>query len=107
MNEILVLSTADSIESAHRIASALVEGREAACVNLVAGIRSVYRWGGKLCEEGEVLMLIKSTTDRFEDVRATIRRLHTYQVPEVIALPITDGDDDYLFWLAEQVRPEH
>ena len=106
MDPILILSTADSFEAAHRIAAALVEAREAACVNLVSGIRSIYRWGGKVCDEGEVLLLIKSTADRFEDVRATIKRLHTYEVPEVIAVPIPQGDEDYLFWLGEQVRQD-
>jgi periplasmic divalent cation tolerance protein len=104
MNEILVLSTADSQESGGRIATALVEAGEAACVNLVSGIRSIYRWEGKTCDESEVLLLIKTTTDRFDSVRATIKRLHTYQVPEVIAVSITCGDKDYLLWLAEQVR---
>jgi len=102
MNETLILSTADSIELAQKLARALVEAGQAACVNIVPGIRSVYRWQGKVNEEGEWLLLIKTTADRFEKVRATIRRLHTYQVPEIIAVPVIMGDPDYVSWLRQQ-----
>ena len=99
MSPILILTTADSMELAQRIALALVEAGNAACVNIVAGIRSIYRWEGKVCDEGEFLMLVKTSSDHFEAVRAHIRRLHTYQVPEIIAVPISAGDNDYLRWL--------
>jgi periplasmic divalent cation tolerance protein len=99
MSEILVLSTADTLELAQEIGTALVEAREAACVNIVSGIRSIYRWEGKLCNEGEFLLLIKSSADKFEAIRNRIHRLHSYEVPEIIALPLTDGDPDYLAWL--------
>jgi periplasmic divalent cation tolerance protein len=101
MNEILILSTADSEEVAHRIASALVQNREAACVSIVPGIRSVYRWEGTVCDEKELLLLIKSTGEHFEAVRARIRELHSYQIPEIIALPIHTGDPEYLRWLRD------
>jgi len=100
MSTILTLSTADSMELAHKIASTLVEAGEAACVNIIPGIRSIYRWGGKVCDEGEFLMVIKTSEERFEAVRNTIRRLHSYQLPEVIALTISAGDPNYLDWLA-------
>jgi periplasmic divalent cation tolerance protein len=103
MSEILVLTTADSPELAARIANALVEAREAACVNIVPGIRSIYRWEGKVCDEQELLLVIKSTRDRFEAVRARIRQVHTYQVPEVVAVDIETGDPDYLAWLRGQL----
>jgi periplasmic divalent cation tolerance protein len=99
MSAILVLSTADSMELAQKIARALVESGDAACVNIVTGIRSIYRWEGKVCDESEFLMLIKTSSDRFEAVRTHIRRLHTYQVPEIVAVSISDGDADYLRWL--------
>lgn len=105
MGAILVLTTADSTELAHRIATALVEAGEAACVSIVPGIRSIYRWEGKVCDEGELLLLIKSTSESFQAVRTRIRLLHSYTLPEVIALPVSDGDDDYLHWLTDQVRP--
>ena len=104
MNEILVLCTTDTSELAAKIASALVEERKAACVNIVAGIRSIYRWEGKVCDDEEHLLLIKTSKERFEAVRATIRKLHTYDVPEIIAVPITDGDPDYLKWLRASAR---
>jgi len=104
MNEILILSTTDTAELAQKIASALVETHAAACVNIIPGMRSIYRWEGKVCNEEECLLLIKSSRENFETVRATIRQLHSYQVPEIIAVPITDGDRNYLAWLAEALK---
>ena len=106
MQPILVLTTADSPELAHRIASALVEAGEAACVNIVSGVRSIYRWEGKTCDEAELLLLIKSTAQRYEEVRARVRQLHTYKIPELIALPITAGDPDYLAWIMAEVTKD-
>jgi periplasmic divalent cation tolerance protein len=99
MNGILVVSTADTLKLAKEIASALIEEHEAACVNIVPGIYSVYRWEGKVNEDEEFLLLIKSTAEKFEAVRSRICKIHTYQTPEVIALPITAGDAKYLGWL--------
>jgi len=99
MSELLILSTTDTLESAQKISYALVESGEAACVNIVPGIHSVYRWEGKICNEGEFLLLIKSSAEKFNAVRNCIRQLHSYQVPEIIALPITAGDPDFLSWL--------
>ncbi len=104
MDAILILTTTDSEESAHRIAAALVEAREAACVSILPGVRSIYRWQGKVCDEGELLLLIKTVAGLFEAVRTRIRQLHPYQAPEVVALPMTAGDPDYMRWLSEQVH---
>jgi len=104
MNEILVLSTADTLELAQKIAHALIEEHEAACVNIVPGIRSIYRWEGSICDEPELLLLIKTTSENFESVKSRIHLLHTYQVPEVIAVPITAGDPAYLSWLRDNSR---
>jgi periplasmic divalent cation tolerance protein len=106
MNSILIVSTADTLKLAEEIASALVENHEAACVNIVPGIRSVYRWEGKMTEDEEVLLLIKSVKEKFEAIRYRIRSIHTYQIPEVIALPITDGDANYLNWLRKQLSAD-
>ncbi len=100
MREMIVLSTVDSISNASEIARSLVEEGIAACVNIVPGIRSIYRWQGRLCDEGELLLIIKTTEDRFEAARTRIRQLHTYELPEVIAIPISAGDEDYLRWLS-------
>lgn len=104
MNEVIVLTTTDSLDLAHTIASALVQERDAACVNIVPEIRSIYRWEGKICDEREFLLIIKSTAAKFESIRSRIRAFHTYQVPEVIAFPITAGDAPYLSWLHSSVE---
>ena len=104
MDGIIIFCTVDSEELGERISAALVEAREAACVNIVSGVRSVYSWEGKLCRDAELLLVIKSVAEKFEAVRERIRRMHTYQVPEVIAIPVTAGDMDYLKWLRESVN---
>ena len=104
MDAILVLTTAGTADLAQRIAASLVETGLAACVTIVPGIRSIYKWEGKVCDEGEWLLIVKSVRERFEAIRSHIRALHSYQLPEVIAVPISAGDPDYLRWLAEQTR---
>ena len=103
MDEIIIFCTVDSEKLGEQIAVDLVEAREAACVNIVPGIRSVYYWEDKLCRDSELLLVVKSVAEKFEAVRERIRRIHTYQVPEVIAVPITAGDAGYLKWLHESV----
>ena len=105
MNEIMIISTVDTMDLALKISHALVDEGEAACVNIIPGVRSIYRWEGKTYDEPELLLLIKSSADSFEPVRKKIRRLHSYDTPEVIALPIAEGDPDYLNWLHSQVKP--
>lgn len=103
MSEILVLSTTDTHELARTIASALVEAREAACVNIVPNLQSVYRWEGKVRQDGEFLLMIKSTSKKLDSIKARIRSLHTYELPELIAIPIADGDPAYLAWIRSSV----
>ncbi len=103
MNEIVILSTVDSAELGRKIAGALVSEGLAACVSIIPSVRSIYRWQGKICDEEELLLVIKTTGGRFEDIRRRIRDLHSYQVPEIIALPIGTGDANYIQWLREQV----
>jgi len=95
----LVITTAGSEEQARALAEALVERRLAACVSIVTGACSVFRWQGKITEEDEKLLVIKTRQDRFEPLRAAIRELHSYEVPEILALPVEDGDADYLGWI--------
>jgi uncharacterized protein involved in tolerance to divalent cations len=104
MNEIIVMCTTGNQELAENIAAALVEACEAACVNIVPGIRSIYRWEGKVCKETEHLLLIKTTIENFEKIRSRIRQMHSYQVPEIIAVSIVAGDSDYLNWLHASVE---
>ena len=80
-----------------------MEGRLAACVNIVPRIESVYRWEGKVEEAEEYLLLIKTTAEAFPGVREAIRRLHSYEVPECIALAVEEGDETYLKWIDECV----
>jgi periplasmic divalent cation tolerance protein len=104
-DKIVVMVTTNGVPQGKRIARALVEGKLAACVNLVAPVRSVYRWEGKLAENRECLLIIKTTRGRFDELRAAVEKLHSYSVPEVIALPIVDGAENYLNWIAASVNP--
>lgn len=101
----LVLTTAGSKEEAQRIARTLVERRMAACVNMVPQIFSVYRWEDKVQEAEEWLLLIKTTAAVFESVRAAIKELHSYELPECISIPIEEGSQTYLDWIGASVEP--
>src|SRR5271168_5645176 len=100
----IVLCTAGSEEEARKIARHLVERQLAACVNIVAGIESVYRWQGKIESSREWLLLIKTTAERFLAVRDAIRELHSYEVPECIAINIEEGSAEYLEWLTDSMN---
>jgi uncharacterized protein involved in tolerance to divalent cations len=99
----LVLSTVATPEDGERLARALVERRLAACVNVLPQVSSYYRWKGDVQRDEERLLVIKTRTDRFEDLRRVLVDLHPYEVPEVIALPIAAGHAAYLAWLDESV----
>ncbi len=102
----IVLTTTDSKEQAQRIARFLVERRLAACVNVVGPIESVYRWKENVETAQEWLLVVKTTSAAFERVRESIRELHSYELPECIAVPINDGSADYLDWIGENVTSE-
>jgi periplasmic divalent cation tolerance protein len=104
-NALIVLVTVPNVEEASRIADALVGARLAACVNVVSGIESVYRWEGKVARDSEVLMIIKTTDDRYAELEGQIKSLHSYTTPEVIAIKIERGSEAYLKWLGESVTP--
>ena len=101
---IVVLVTAASERQAGRIGRALVKSELAACVNILPGVRSIFRWEGKFSEEREVLLIVKSRADLFGRLAAEVKRLHSYQVPEVIAFPILHGAADYLAWIQKTTR---
>ena len=102
-DKIVVLSTCGSEEQAATIARHLVEHHLAACVNILPGARSIYRWKGAIEDAGEWLLVIKTRRDRFASLRAAIAKLHSYEVPEVIALPVVDGSESYLSWLDREL----
>ena len=99
----VVLITAPNVESAGNIAKTLVEEKLAACVNIVPGIRSIYLWEGKICDDSEVLMIAKTTAERFPDLQKRVQGLHSYETPEIISLPIEEGSAKYLRWIIEEV----
>jgi periplasmic divalent cation tolerance protein len=106
-DKIIVLVTCGSMREAKRLAGALVEARLAACVNIsTAPVESVYRWKGRVERAREFLLLVKSTRKRFAALRREIERLHSYDVPEIIGLPIANGSAGYLRWLGESVQPK-
>src|SRR3984957_15472856 len=94
----IVLSTTGSEDEARKIARELVERRLAACVNILPPVESIYRWQGKIETGREWLLLIKTTAERFTAVNDTIRELHSYELPECIAIDIEDGSSEYLRW---------
>jgi periplasmic divalent cation tolerance protein len=104
MSAVLVFCTCPDEAVAERIATALVEERLAACVNRLPGLASTYHWQGKICNGREVLLLIKTTGERFDALRERILALHPYDVPEVIALAASAGSAAYLDWIESSVR---
>lgn len=101
MDEIVVFITTSNEDEAAKIARALVEARLAGCVNIIKDIRSIYSWQGKIEDEPEVLMIVKTQKALFDNLSKKVKELHSYTVPEIIALPIVEGSEDYLKWLRE------
>ena len=97
---LITFVTAESEEQARQIGRALVERRLAACVNL-APVTSLFAWEGQIEQAGEVLMIIKTRAALFDSLVAAVRELHSYEVPEIVALPIVHGSADYLRWISE------
>jgi periplasmic divalent cation tolerance protein len=104
MEFIAVFVTAPSREEGENIGRRLVEEKLAACANLVPGIFSVYRWKGAVETAAEVLLILKTERTLLDEVVARVKAMHSYEVPEVVALPLTGGSSDYMKWLEESVR---
>jgi periplasmic divalent cation tolerance protein len=98
-----VVTTVGTEEQANLIARELVARRQAACVNILSGVRSIYRWKGKVCQDTEFLLVAKTQADEFEAVAATIRELHSYELPEILAFNVSKGDAGFLAWIATSV----
>ena len=105
-DKVVVLSTCGSSQEALRIARSLVEERLAACVNVTSPVRSVYRWQGRICDEEEFLLVVKTSRVLFDRVRRAIEKLHSYHVPEVVCLPMVDASPNYLNWLTSSLQAE-
>ena len=100
VNAIVVLVTAPSEDMGKQIAGALLKKKLAACVNIIAPINSLYVWRGETCDDEEVLLIVKSRAELFEDkIIPAVKAIHPYDVPEIIALPVLLGDQDYLDWI--------
>ncbi|HXG94335.1 MAG TPA: divalent-cation tolerance protein CutA [Blastocatellia bacterium] len=100
-DELIVFVTAPNKGEAARIAEAIVSERLAACVNIIEGIESIYRWEGKIARDSELLLVIKTTGERYDELERRVKELHSYTTPEVIAYRIERGSADYLNWLRD------
>ena len=105
-HELIVFVTAPNSAEAARIAEALVSERLAACVNIVAAIESTDRWEGKVTRDSESLMIVKTTGERYPELERRVKELHSYSTPEVVALRIEQGSEQYLNWLRESVAKD-
>lgn len=99
--------TAPSEEVAKKLAKGIVGGKLAACVNIIPKVTSIYEWKGEMSEDAEVLMMIKTRSSRIEELTEFIRKNHPYELPEVISLPIHQGNPPYLEWISEVVPEKH
>ncbi len=103
---LVVITTAETQPDAERLASLLVERELAACVQILPPITSVYRWQGKVEQAAEFLLLIKTTREAYPELETAIGENHSYQIPEIVALPVEAGSDGYLNWLKAAIRPQ-
>ena len=92
MRAVCIITTVGTEEQANLIASEVIARRQAACVNILPRVRSLYRWQGKVCQDDELMLIIKASEEEFEDVAATIRELHSYELPEILAFNVAQGD---------------
>jgi periplasmic divalent cation tolerance protein len=104
-DKVVILVTSASKRECRKIAKHLVEGKLAACVNITQPVESIYRWEGKIADDHEYQLLIKTTRELFPAVKAAISKLHSYHTPEIICLPIIDGSRNYLQWVSDSVKP--
>ncbi len=103
MKAIVVITTVGTQEQANLLAEELVIGRQASCVNILPVHRSVYLWQGRVCDDQEFLLIIKSTKQQYAQVEATIQDLHNYDLPEILAFNVALGEKNFLNWISESV----
>jgi periplasmic divalent cation tolerance protein len=103
-DKVVIMVTAASKRECRKIARHLVEAKLAACVNITQPMESIYRWQGKIADEREYQLLIKSNREMFPEIKAAISKVHSYHTPEIICLPIIDGSRNYLQWVSDSVK---
>ena len=103
-NEVAILITVDTDEEAQRIARVLLEQRKAACVNIIPGVNSLFWWEGELGSAQESLLIVKTKSSVLDEVTRLVKEIHSYDVPEIIAMPIVGGNRDYLEWIDKEVK---
>jgi periplasmic divalent cation tolerance protein len=103
----LVMTSVGTEQQAVEISEELITRRLATCVNIVPCLRSIYRWKGKVCEDTEYLLLIKTPEKLFEEVSSAIREYHSYELPEILALPVTAAETNFHQWILQMVEPEN
>ena len=101
----LAMTSVGTEQQAVEISEELIARRLATCINIVPCLRSIYRWKGKVCEDTEYLLLIKTPEKLFEDVSSAIREFHSYELPEILAMPVTAAEDNFHRWVLEMVEP--
>jgi periplasmic divalent cation tolerance protein len=99
-----VFVTCSSEKEARRIAKQLLDNKLIACANIINGVKSIFRWKGKIDEAKESLIIMKAAKSDLKDVEKTVKKLHSYEVPEIVALPLVWGSGDYLKWLGDSVK---
>ncbi|MEK7285976.1 MAG: divalent-cation tolerance protein CutA [Nitrospirota bacterium] len=104
MDAIVVLITAPSKKEAEEISNALIETKLIACANVLSGIHSIFSWQGTICSEEETLLILKTKKALFVPICEAVKKMHSYRVPEIIALPIVEGSSEYLQWLDENTK---
>lgn len=106
MSAIVMVTTVGDEEHANDIARELVLRRHAACVNILTGMKSVYRWKGKVCRDSEYMLIIKTLASEYEDVASTIQELHSYELPEILSFEIARGEENFLAWITSSLDKE-
>jgi len=104
MEYIIILITTTNTDEAKKICNSLVTKKLAACGNIVSPVHSIFQWKGELCKEEEALLILKSTAKNFQELEAEVKKLHSYETPEIIALPISAGSQQYLQWVADETK---
>ncbi|MCP4254403.1 MAG: divalent-cation tolerance protein CutA [Candidatus Scalindua sp.] len=103
-DHIIIYITAGSASEAKKIGHTLVEEKLVACSNIISPIRSIYSWQGKICDDKEALMILKTRKKLFKQIIKRVEEIHSYDVPEIIAMPIIDGSSKYLSWINEETK---